>query len=211
MHKLWIMGKTWNMEHWTRNVQCRATRNDTLLIISQDLQFGFCKSCTCWGDKYKSTMEYMHCHVYHEGIAKKWLYDVCSLIKKPFDLMLDIVFENCSDQNETNIVLKIVPKFVQMVSFKKRIRQFSNSHIFHENDILVFFILCVQVFFLLDCSSHKECIDCLFNVLNGEYRHQNIHVMEELIHVFSVFRKFHTAWIKSDFLDLEWYLFKHQW
>ncbi len=66
---------------------------------------------------------HVHCHVYHEGIAKKGANNVALLILQQFNLLhansmvkeLNDTFDNCSGQNKHNSVLKIK----QMVYFKK--------------------------------------------------------------------------------------------
>ena len=67
----------------------------------------------------------MFVHVYHEGIAKKGMYNVCSLIMKTLSDLnllrgdeagkeLHIIFDNCTGQNKNNTVLRLVPFLVEM-------------------------------------------------------------------------------------------------
>ncbi len=71
----------------------------------------------------------MHCHVYHEGIAAKWANNVASLILKSLadakiiqnnekGVKLNIIFDNCSEQNKNNTVLRLIPYLVEMGYFK---------------------------------------------------------------------------------------------
>lgn len=62
--------------------------------------------------------EHMHCHVYHEGVGKNGANNVATLIVKTLEQSnilrddltggeLNIIFDNCSDQNKNNTVLKL--------------------------------------------------------------------------------------------------------
>ncbi len=79
---------------------------------------------------YNNPREFIHAHVYHEGVARKGTNNVCSLKMKTMKMNgmiqdgncgaeLNIDFDNCSGQNKTNTVLKLVPNFVEMVYFNK--------------------------------------------------------------------------------------------
>jgi len=63
--------------------------------------------------------EHMHAYVYHEGVGKKGANNVVSIIIKTLrdlNIMredsiggeLNIIFDNCSDQNKNNTVLKML-------------------------------------------------------------------------------------------------------
>ncbi len=87
---------------------------------------------------HENPREHMHCHIYHEGIAKKGANNVASLIMKTLQITgllreeecgkeLNIIFDNCSGQNKNNTVLKLVPYLVEMKMFKKVIISFASK------------------------------------------------------------------------------------
>ena len=79
--------------------------------------------------KENDPKEHMYAHVYHEGIAKKGMNNVCSLIMKTLSELnllrdsdpgkeLNIIFDNWKGQNKNNTVLRLVRFLVEMVFFK---------------------------------------------------------------------------------------------
>ena len=116
---------------------------------------------------------HMHCHVYHEGVAKKGANNVASLIVKTLRQLnllrdnsmgkeLNIIFDNCSGQNKNNTVLKLAAWIKQMGYF----------------DAVNFVFLIV--------GHTKNAADHLFNSLKHKYRKQNIYTMQSLIDWLSV-------------------------
>jgi hypothetical protein len=111
---------------------------------------------------------HMYCHVYHEGVGKKGGTNVASLIVKTLREMkllrdnevggeLNVIFDNCSEQNKNNTVLKLAMWIKEMCYFKR-----------------------VSFVFLIVGHTKNAC-DRLFNSLKHEYRKKNIFTMDELI------------------------------
>jgi len=117
--------------------------------------------------------EHMHAHVYHEGTGKKGSNNVASLIMKTLRIMdiirdneaggeLNIFFDNCSDQNKNNTVLKLMVWLCEMGYFK-----------------------CVNFNFLI-VGHTKNAADHLFNALKFQYCKENIFTMEDLLSILNV-------------------------
>ena len=107
----------------------------------------------------------LHVHVYHEGQGKKGGNNVASLIVKTLkmfdwidkDFHLNIIFDNCPGQNKNNIVLRLVPYFVETGMFKK-----------------------VDFIFLI-VGHTKNNADRLFNTMKKRYRVSNVYTMNMLL------------------------------
>ena len=98
----------------------------------------------------------MYCHVYHEGVGKKGGTNVALLIVKTLREMkllrdnqvggeLNVIFDNCSEQNKNNTVLKLAMWIKEMCYFKR-----------------------VSFVFLIVGHTKNAC-DHLFNSLKDEY------------------------------------------
>ena len=136
----------------------------------------------------------MFAHVYHEGIAKKGMNNVCSLIMKTLSDLnllrgdeagkeLNIVFDNCTGQNKNNTVLRPVPFLVEMVFFEK-----------------------VNFVFLV-VGHTKNAADRLFNALKKNYRKENLYTMKQLIDALNSSRRVTVVESEEkDFLDYESFL-----
>ena len=72
---------------------------------------------------------HMYCHVYHEGVGKKGGTNIGLLIVKTLcemnlmrdnevDGELNLIFDNCSRQNNNNTVLKLPMWLKEMCHFK---------------------------------------------------------------------------------------------
>ena len=135
--------------------------------------------------------EHMYAHVYHVGVAKKGMNNVCSLIMKTLSQMnllrgddagkeLNIVFVNCTGQNKNNTVLRLVPFLVEMGFFE-------------------------QVNFIFLVVGHtKNAADRLFNALKKIYRKENLYTMAQMIEALNASTRVSvTESEEKDFLDYE--------
>ena len=134
---------------------------------------------------------HMYCHVYHEGVGKNGRTNVASLIVKTLREMkllrdnevggeFNVIFDNCSGQNKTNTVLKLVMWLKEMRYFKR-----------------------VSFVFLIVGHTKNAC-DCLFNSLKHEHRKKNIFTMDELNVALGVSAKISVVpTVASDFLDYD--------
>jgi hypothetical protein len=112
--------------------------------------------------------EHLHCHVYSEGIGKKGANNVVSLIMKTLQKLnllckdsvggeLNIIFDNCSGQNNNNTVLKL-PAWLMAMGYFKEIH-----------------------FIFLVVGHTKIAANRLFNSLKQDYRKQNLSTFDELV------------------------------
>ena len=141
--------------------------------------------------KENDPKEHMYARVYHEGIAKKGMNNVCSLIMKTLSELnllrdsdpgkeLNIIFDNCKGQNKNNTVLRLVPFLVEMGFFKA-----------------------VNFVFLV-VGHTKNAADRLFNSLKKIYRHDNLYTMQQLIKALNTSKRVTVTESKEeDFLDYD--------
>jgi hypothetical protein len=112
--------------------------------------------------------EHMHAHLYHKGVGKKGVNNVASLIEKKLRQLnflredsvggeLNIIFDNCSGQNNNNRVLKLAVWLMAMNYFKE-----------------------VNFIFLI-VGHTKNAADRLFNSLKTEYSLQNLFTFQDLL------------------------------
>ena len=133
----------------------------------------------------------MLCHVYHEGIGKKGANNIASVIMRTLNekemirpgnttKKLTIVFDNCTGQNENNIVIKLVPYLVEMKYFQE-----------------------VEFLFLVVGHTRKNACDRYFNQLNTIPRKTNTYTMDKL-HIKLAFCKEVSIWESKPEHFLNW-------
>jgi hypothetical protein len=112
--------------------------------------------------------EHLHAHVYHEGVGKKGMNNVASLIIKTLQKLnifhkdsvggeLNIIFDNCSGQNKNNTVLRLAAWLTAMNYFKE-----------------------VNFIFLV-VGHTQNAADRLFACLKTEYHKQNIFTFQDFL------------------------------